>query len=584
MGRTDKLPDCTRCHRTGNFTFEKRWPKRLLHLAPGAKFRLSLGTSDIEHALPKRMAARASYDRQVAALERRLTGGPVERPAPPVSSRTIISAIEHWRELERRHRFERVTRRGFDAEDADAFDAEVRLAGACGTQPHALSDEHEEWSDANYEAVEQLADRIRKRSGFELTSRDDAYWLMAKMVSDAWKIVLEDEFRWRRFDIVNPPVGDAPAFAPSRRLSEVYERFLKEKQYAKTIEREHRTAFNRFGEVLGSDLGMREITRQHVSEFKQLCFELPVSRTREQSEMPMLKLVHSLKDQSVERLDIETVRKHVGFLQTFFGWAVSQGEIDVNVAQGLKPAIPRSRGRMRTKNRAPMSAEDVKLFFESPLFTGVKSPHRLFQNGDHLIWDERFWIPILAAFTGASTSEIAWLQHKDIREEGGFCWLNITSISDHEDDEEERSLKAEARHRDLPLHPKIIEIGFLEYAKTIPLSRKRIFYRLKPDAEGRISKVFSQNMSRYLRRIGITEKRKVFYSLRHTFKDALRNQAKVESYIQDALMGHAEKGSGKGYGGGVDIPVLADAIGRVEIPGFPETMRRFRPSRLPPRA
>jgi integrase len=571
-------PDVTRCHKTGNLIFEKRWPKAVLHLAPTRKaFRRSLGTPDVTFADERRAEAKREFMAKVGELRGHLarTTGTPEGTRPSITASVLIGVVEHWRETERRRRFQAALQDALDAEAGEKFHLEVRLAGACGTQPSMTDPGYDLWSEANFAAVERFVSELCRRAEISITAKEDAYWIMSHMVSEAWKAVLEDENRWRRFDLSHLPPSEAPPLRLSKPLSVVYDRFVAEKGYSGTIVREHRTTFRRFREVIGGDLSMRQITRQHIGDFKRACFKLPKVLPREWRDRPMPEIVKNFEGRDVERLDIATVIKHVGFLHTFFSWAARQGEIGENIAAGMVPSMPKARGRMKNRRRQSFSPADVTRFFTSPLFTGAKSPHRLIEPGSHLLWDERFWIPILAPHTGASTSELGWLERKDLKNEDGIWYLDITSVSDEEDPEEERALKAEARHRKMPLHPTVLSLGFVDYVHSLPKSTTRIFPRMKADKEGRISKVFSQNMSRYLRGIGITDRRKVFYSLRHLFKELLRNKTKVPDYIQAALMGHAEAGSGGDYGGAVDLALRDETIRKIVVPGFPSNMRRF---------
>jgi len=68
--------------------------------------------------------------------------------------------------------------------------------------------------------------------------------------------------------------------------------------------------------------------------------------------------------------------------------------------------------------------------------------------------------------------------------------------------------------------------------------------------------------------IGIADKRKVFHSFRHTFKDACR-AAGIGQEIHDALTGHAEgDNEGRNYGAGQHpLKPLAAAIKNVRYPG-----------------
>jgi integrase len=60
--------------------------------------------------------------------------------------------------------------------------------------------------------------------------------------------------------------------------------------------------------------------------------------------------------------------------------------------------------------------------------------------------------------------------------------------------------------------------------------------------------MFSSFWSGFLRRdLAIKDARKSLYSFRHSFKDALR-EIGAEDHVQNALMGHAESGTGRRYG------------------------------------
>ena len=70
---------------------------------------------------------------------------------------------------------------------------------------------------------------------------------------------------------------------------------------------------------------------------------------------------------------------------------------------------------------------------------------------------------------------------------------------------------------------------------------------LHPAGTKKQSGQWTKWFNRRLRSIGITDKRKVFHSFRHLFKDALRS-AGVPEDLNDALTGHSNSSVGRGYG------------------------------------
>ena len=81
-----------------------------------------------------------------------------------------------------------------------------------------------------------------------------------------------------------------------------------------------------------------------------------------------------------------------------------------------------------------------------------------------------------------------------------------------------KRLKNTASRRRLPIHPKVIEAGFLRYVKRIEgQGAERLFPDLQPDRFGKLSAGFSKAFMKYLRKeLGINDDRKVFHSFRVT--------------------------------------------------------------------
>jgi integrase len=153
-------------------------------------------------------------------------------------------------------------------------------------------------------------------------------------------------------------------------------------------------------------------------------------------------------------------------------------------------------------------------------------------------------------------------------EEDGVKFLFI-----HADQSTERRLKNKSSRRKVPIHPRLVELGFLEF---VELRRKqgavKLFSTLK-EMKGRPDKrtdAFSKWWRRYTEEIGVkTGKQKTFHSFRHTSKRALRN-AGVDPSLADAIHGHANKSVSAHYGRDKDgmgyaLPVLLEAISKARM-------------------
>ena len=90
----------------------------------------------------------------------------------------------------------------------------------------------------------------------------------------------------------------------------------------------------------------------------------------------------------------------------------------------------------------------------------------------------------------------------------------------------------------MPVHPKLRELGFLDYVETRRADGATawLFPLVAPDRPGAVEG-WTKWFGRHIRSLGIVDKSKVFHSLRHNFIDALRG-AGVDEELRMALFGH----------------------------------------------
>jgi integrase len=144
-----------------------------------------------------------------------------------------------------------------------------------------------------------------------------------------------------------------------------------------------------------------------------------------------------------------------------------------------------------------------------------------------------FWAPLLGLFTGARLNELCQLDIKDIQQHGEIWAIHFI------DDEPDKSLKSPAARRLIPIHPTLIELGFLDYwndAKQFLGGRKLFPYLSYSKFDGYASTP-SDRWGKYLDSIEITDRKKVFHSFRSTSNDCLKqNGVPEESRCQ--FIGH----------------------------------------------
>ena len=104
---------------------------------------------------------------------------------------------------------------------------------------------------------------------------------------------------------------------------------------------------------------------------------------------------------------------------------------------------------------------------------------------------------------------------------------------------DDKSLKTEAGNRIIPLHPKLINLGLLDYVKQIQdQQQEKLCPNLKKMKSTGYGTMISRWFAKYLKKLGIKKKGKNFHSFRHTVVNKLTNQKVYEPFIRE-LIGHS---------------------------------------------
>lgn len=255
--------------------------------------------------------------------------------------------------------------------------------------------------------------------------------------------------------------------------------------------------------------------------------------------------------------DPHTIAKNIGFLRSIFNAAKKRLKLSGNPFSEIEvPGLDVYKVR-----RLPLSHDDLKTLFASTVFqqSGMK------RGGGGAA---AYWLPLLSLFTGARLEELGQLYVTDVKREKGIWYLDITDIIENDvlKQSHPKRLKSPSARRNIPLHPQLIQTGFLDYLAAIKAEKHtRLFPLLKADCKGDITGNFSKWWSRYRRRIGVGSKLKTFHSFRHTFKDAMR-EAEIDVMVANRLMGHKDDSMGGHYGLGHSLRVLDLAMKKIDYP------------------
>lgn len=253
-------------------------------------------------------------------------------------------------------------------------------------------------------------------------------------------------------------------------------------------------------------------------------------------------------------LALKTQDKYYTMFRQLLIWARNEGYIDKVPGEGVK--LPGSAKVDAGGNRKPYSKEQLQVIFASPLYQGHQSETTRHKPGPALVRDGKFWVPLIALYSGMRMGEIVQLLVTDIKTQDGIAYFDVSK-----DEGEDKTLKTQSSERKVPVHKVLLDLGLLHHAH----SSGRMFPEIKKGKDGYYSHNFSKWWGRYARQIKVSTKNTAFHSFRHCFKDALQ-AVEAPEYISKALMGHSDKDVHAGYGSGPSLSAMKKTIDRIGYP------------------
>jgi integrase len=356
--------------------------------------------------------------------------------------------------------------------------------------------------------------------------------------------------------------GDLPLMSVIS--SECYTVLAKEKNWRAKTENARHSQMKQFIRICG-DKPINRYTQNDIRLLKAILYALPPQShgKTEFRGLSKLQIAEKAKDLGMSGLSAESVRQVMTAVNLVFGWARAEHDITLlNIVQPMIP--PPSSGGSRKGKREAFNADELQQLFNSPVFTGVESRDKWFTTGDFRMQHTgRFWVPLLALYSGARLMEAVQLLREDIGCENGIWFIDI-----NEDDEQltGKSVKNESSVRRVPVHPTLIEIGFLDFVSTIPQG-ERLFPDINIGPATQRHRHASKMFNKLLFVARIKGPRKVWHSLRHSFEQACRD-SRVDSAIMDQLQGHTQRGMRAVYADVYKLSALNDGIQSIRFDGL----------------
>ena len=276
------------------------------------------------------------------------------------------------------------------------------------------------------------------------------------------------------------------------------------------------------------------------------------------------KLKNCLTEDITEKnISTTTVKKYLRSFKEFLTYAQRKGY--VSLALNVQLEIP---SRETRESYDPFTKAELKKIFNPETY-----PYRQDEQ-----FAFRYFIPLMALFSGARLNELCQLYLDDIKKEGKIYYMLFT------DERKDQHIKNKSSKRIVPIHPKVMEMGFEEYYMSVRAKRKdRLFYQLSYSDANHYTDKMSKWFGRYLDELGIKSKRKVFHSFRHLVKPELRDAGIPQEY-QNAICGWEGQDTGeRTYGSNFKINVLYNELCKLKFPFLDENLKKIRERQITPR-
>jgi len=274
-----------------------------------------------------------------------------------------------------------------------------------------------------------------------------------------------------------------------------------------------------FIELVG-DKRLCDITVDDTDRFLQALSVWPVHATkrREFRQMRAPEVLNKARLLRTTSLTLRTQQKHIDRLRMFFRWLEHRHEIRPDLLFGIRLY---KRGQDVGLHREPFSESDLQLIFDVHRRTTFETPFM-------------FWAPLLGLYQGLRVNELAQLYVDDVQQLGGRWCLDITR------DRPGQRLKNRQSRRCIPLHPVLIQCGFLDFVQQARLWRRTTLFPGVVWGENGPGDTVGDWFNRtYLRkRCGINTPTRTFHSFRHCFA-TFGERSKVLDTRLALLLGHS---------------------------------------------
>lgn len=257
-------------------------------------------------------------------------------------------------------------------------------------------------------------------------------------------------------------------------------------------------------------------------------------------------------------------KKSLDIIRSIFELGVYHDWLPTNPFAKVHITVPRRMIKFHREDQGyePFDMVELAKIFSAPLYVGCLNDENGYNKpGPNIIKRHRYWAPLLSLWTGMRMNEILQLERSDIQRAADFWYISVN-------DEATKSLKTKNAFRNIPVHPELERLGFIEWVLARPSGQ--LFPEAVAGTADKPSGPFSKRFANFLKSCGIWEpRRKVFHSFRNNFNDALRTGG-VPREFREIINGWSSQkvSEDDSYGSGHRMAMLYGHVSQARYDGL----------------
>ena len=325
---------------------------------------------------------------------------------------------------------------------------------------------------------------------------------------------------------------------------------------AKSIDDKY-AAFAYLTGLVGEDFFVEKLTNDHFFEIRSLLAAFPkhANKLKVLKGMSLYEKSKFAQDNKFPLMSKQNANKIIARLRGLMQYAVSIDLLSKNPCTELEFHISESEKIAAQKEK--FSDKQLDKLFRS------KAYDKSYPYGAAM-----YWTPLIALFHGMRMEEILILTLNEVKFDVGSDthYFDLTVFTTD-------TLKNQNAIRRVPLHKELKSLGFYDYLNKCEKHKsKRLFPELKKSngKDKTYRKRFSQDFTRYSKKVGVHTEKTVFHSFRRNFSAACLD-GQVPTEYENCLAGWSLSGGQQGtYKSPKDasIAVLERMIDKVEYPNL----------------